>query len=149
MLFLQFYAKHDRYVIEARRVLVVIPLLKISRIPKAPNCINGAVDYRGHNIPVLDLNWLLCGKNSRNRISTRIMLVDFVLYSSQHKTLGLMAEKVTEVLKIEDNRFSYSGNKNQSVAPYLGPVTSDAQGTLQQIIIDNLVDMRDQDLIFQ
>ena len=43
MLFLLFRLGHDRYALEARRVVEVVPLLALKKIPQAPRGVVGEI----------------------------------------------------------------------------------------------------------
>ena len=54
-LFLLFRMEGDRYALDAREVVEVLPLLRLKRIPEAPEWVAGVFSHRGVLVPVLDL----------------------------------------------------------------------------------------------
>ena len=42
----------DRYALDARQVVEVIPVIKLKRIPPAPAYVAGMFNYRGKPVPV-------------------------------------------------------------------------------------------------
>lgn len=132
MLFLLFHIGNDRYVIDARQVAVVLPLLVIKRIPLMPSGVAGAFNYRGRPIPVVDLNELAFGRAAAARLSTRIVLVHYNDSAGNSQLLGLIAEKATELVRYDADRFSDPGIANRET-PYLGPVVADEGGLIQWV----------------
>ena len=77
MLFLLFQLGNDRYALEANRVVEIVPLLSLKAIPQAPKGVAGLLVYRGRAIPALDLCDLTFGRPARERMSTRIIIVNY------------------------------------------------------------------------
>ena len=47
MLFLQFKINDNKYLLEAKGVIEVVPYANLKRIPKAPKYVAGLLNYRG------------------------------------------------------------------------------------------------------
>jgi len=146
MLFLVFRIGQERYIIKATNIAAVIPLLKTHKITGVPDYIAGVINYKGHTIPVVDLSKLIAGKKSKPRLSTRIVLVDYVIAGERYKTLGFIAEKATEIVKLHTSDFSVQ-NISSDVAPYLGSIANDSEGMLQKIDIHQLIDLKIRDYL--
>jgi chemotaxis-related protein WspB len=147
MLFLLFQLGHDRYVLEARRVVEVLPLLALKQIPQAPRGVAGIFSYRGQPVPAVDLNELTLGQAARQSLSTRIILVNFPDDAGKSRLLGLIAEQATEIVRKRPEDFVDSGVK-MSAAPYLGPVAMDNQGVIQWVREQRLLPQTVRDLLF-
>ena len=132
MLFLLFQLGNDRYAIEASRVVEVVPLLELKKIPHAPKGIAGIFNYRGNPVPALDLCELATNHSARERLSTRIIIVRHRPQAGNEHLLGIIAENATETLRKNPGDFVDSGLKIGS-APYLGPVLMDPNGAIQWI----------------
>lgn len=76
-LFLLFRMEGDRYALDAREVVEVLPLLRLKRIPEAPEWVAGVFSHRGVLVPVLDLCAMAFGRAALARTSTRIVLVEY------------------------------------------------------------------------
>lgn len=148
MLFLLFRLGKDRYAIDVRQVVEVLPLIAVKRIPQAPPAVSGALNYRGRTVPLIDLNQLALGRPAEPRLSTRIVMVNYPDGSGQSRLLGLLAEHVTDTMSCAAGDFKDSGVSVPG-APYLGPVATDAQGLVQWIQIDQLLPAAVRDLLFQ
>ena len=76
MLLLTFRAADNLYAVDVARVVEVVPRVDLRRLPHAPGFLAGVFDYRGTVVPVIDLGLLLGSEGCRNRLSTRIILVN-------------------------------------------------------------------------
>ena len=138
MLFLVFQLGKDRYAVEANRVVEVLPLLEIKRIPQAPRGIAGIFNLRGRPVPALDLNELTFGQPARQRLTTRIILIEHTDADGQPRLLGLISEYVTQTIRKEPSDFVNPGVTLNS-APYLGPVLMDSPVPIQWLHAEHLV----------
>lgn len=138
MLFLVFQLGKDRYAVEANRVVEVLPLLEIKRIPQAPKGIAGIFNLRGQPVPALDLNELTFGHAARQRLTTRIILLRHADAEGQPRLLGLIAECVTQTIRKRPSDFVNPG-LTLSSAPYLGPVLMDSPVPIQWLHAEHLV----------
>ncbi len=132
MLFLLFQLGTDRYALEANRVVEVVPLLALKHPPQSPKGLAGIFNYRGQSVPALDLCELALGRPARERLSTRIIIVQCPDERGAPHLLGLIAEQATEMLRKDPQCFVDSGI-NTKAAPYLGPVLLDSKGAIQLI----------------
>ena len=138
MLYLLLRMGTERYALEARRIVEVVPLVTIKPLPHTPACVAGLVDYRGTWVPVIDLCQLTSGKDCANHLTTRIVLVQYPAGAAQTHILGLLAEQVTETVKFKDADFQCSGLQVPE-APYLGHVVKAANVTAQRLEIEHLL----------
>ena len=132
MVYLLFQLGRERYALEAQSIVEVLPMVLITPIPQAPAGIVGAFNYRGTPVPAIDLSWLAMGRPARNRLSTRLILVNYPDAAGHPHRLGLVAEKATDLVRREPAEFVDAGVTNDR-APYLGPVAADASGIIQLI----------------
>jgi len=138
MLFLLFHIGKDRYALEARRVVEVLPLLELKEVPQAPPGLAGLINYRGEPVPVVDVTLLAVGRRSSEKFSTRIIVVRCESLEGSPHLLGLIAEQATETLSRKPHEFLSTGLGNVE-RPYLGPVLMDPAGPIQWIHEDRLL----------
>jgi chemotaxis-related protein WspB len=138
VLFLVFQMGGDRYAIDAGEIAQVLPLVEIKRIPRAPGQVAGVFDFRGSPVPLVDLGQVALDRPSERRLSTRIILVDYLAPSGEKRLLGLIAERVTETARFERADFVPAGVTSHG-ASYLGPVATDAHGLIQWILVDRIL----------
>jgi len=148
MLFLLFELGKDRYALDVRQIAEVLPLVAVKQIPRAPQAMNGLLNYRGAPVPVVDLSQLTLGRPSTRRLSTRIVLVHYPDQAGRTHLLGLVAERATQTARHDASDFVASGVTNDG-APYLGPVATDARGLLQWIDVRTLLPPSFRDLLFK
>ena len=138
MLYLLLRMGTERYALDARRIVEVVPMVDLKPMPHTPVYVAGLFDYRGTLVPVIDLCQLASGRSSGEFFTTRIVLVEYPGADRQTHTLGLLAEQVTETLKLNEAQFQNSGLRVAD-APYLGELIKDANGLVQRIEIDQLL----------
>ncbi len=132
MLFLLFQLGQDRYALDTRRVVEVVPLLELKELPNAPKGVAGLFNYRGQPVPAVDLSELTVGRPARRLLSTRIVVMALPDDSGRDHLLGLIAEQATEVIRRHDRDFVNTGVR-VGAAPYLGPVLMDSGRPIQWI----------------
>ncbi len=130
MLFILFQLGQDRYALQANHVVEVVPMVALKRLPQAPAGVAGVFNYRGNLVPAVDLSELTLGQPAANRLSTRIVVVNYAASDGRKHLLGLIAEQATETLRTEARNFVAHGLKLRA-APYLGPVLLDPKGPIQ------------------
>lgn len=138
MLYLLLRTGTERYALEVQRVVEVVPLVTLKSLPHAPACVAGLFDYRGTWVPVIDLCQLTGGRNCATHLTTRIVLVQYPAGAAHTHVLGLLAEQVTETVKLKDTDFQ-SGGLQIPEAPYLGPLATTARITAQRLEIERLL----------
>jgi chemotaxis-related protein WspB len=147
MLFLQFQIGSDRYAMEARSVVEVIPMLGLKQIPQAPKGVAGMFNYRGEAVPALDLAELTTGLPAAERLSTRILVIRLDGNSQGSRLVGVIAEHATSIFRRRPEEFVDTGLASGS-APYLGPVLLDDQGVIQWIQEQKLLPEKVRRLLF-
>lgn len=138
MLFLLFKIGHDRYALPASQMVEVVPLVKLKKIPRAPEGLAGIFNYHGQPVPVIDLTEISTGKPAEPRVSTRIVLMNYKAATGEQRILGLMAEQTSETIRRGKTDFLTSG-VSLKAAPYLSDVLMDARGIIQVIEVDRLL----------
>lgn len=147
MLFLVFQLGKERYALQAKSVVEVVPLLRCKRLPHAPKGIAGVCNYRGTPIPVVDLSELTLGRRAIERLSTRLIIVNCQNAAGRTRMLGLIAEHATEILRQEPAAFATPGMKIHS-APFLGPVFMDQKGAIQLVYEQHLLAEPERERLF-
>lgn len=138
MVFLVFAIGNERYVLESRQVVEVVPRVELWQVPKAPAYCAGVFIYRGTLVPVLDLCQLMHSRPCPPRLSTRIILVHYRGDDGPRHVLGLMAEHVTDTMTREPTDFAPLGMTVKD-APYLGDILTDEHGMLQRVRLEHLL----------
>jgi chemotaxis-related protein WspB len=147
-LFLLFRIGSERYALRATEVAEVLPRVALKPIARAPQWIAGVFAYRGAVVPVIDLSALTFGQPAEARTSTRLVLVNYRPDDAETaQWLGLILEQATDTLRCHPEDFQPYGLDNRE-APYLGPVREDAQGLVQWVRVNDLLDESVRALLF-
>lgn len=132
-----FHLGETMYTMKCDRVREVAPIVKLKEVPHAPDYVAGLFNYRGVIVPVIDLRMLIQGEPCEMRMSTRVILVDYVKEDNTPYILGLMAERVTETARREESDFVAPGLQMQE-APYLGSLMMEEKEMIQYVDLDLL-----------
>ena len=142
-----FQLGHDRYALEAQRVVEVVPFLELKSLPQAPRGVAGLFNYRGRPVPAIDLSELSLGRSATQSLSTRIIVVRHASHDGTQHLLGLIAENATEMLRQDPSAFIDPGVRVDT-APYLGRVLMDSKGVIQWIHEEKLLTPSVRELLF-
>lgn len=143
MLLLSFNISKERYVIETKNIVEIVPMVILKKIPGAGDIIAGMLNYHGQAIPVIDINALCSTGSARKSLTTRIILVKY----RGSRLLGVLAEKVTETINIKESNFEELGVKVSNY-DFLGKITEHDDKLLQLINVDQLLTETLQDIAF-
>jgi chemotaxis-related protein WspB len=138
MLAMLFSIGDDRYALPAAEVFEVTPVLKLKKIPSAPDYVAGLCNFRGMSIPVLDISALALGVPCQLLLSTRMIVVNYILDSGGVKPLGLLAEHATQTATIREADLQAPGIQADS-APWLGKVAISSGELVQLVDVDELL----------
>jgi len=109
MLILGLSIGDERYGVEATQVIEVVPLIALRKVPLADKCIRGIFNYRGYPTPVVDLCQLFENRDCENSLSTRIIIIEYTALTGIKRSIGLIAEKITNVTSCEVSDMENSG----------------------------------------
>ena len=138
MLMLLFNLGDGQYAVPVAEVIEVTSRVNLEQIAGAPDYIAGLFNYRGQHVPVIDLCQLMHQHSCTDSFTTRIILVNFPLATGKTRMLGVLAERVTETVRITDDTFMSTGISMDDT-PYLGLAANTDQGLLQKISISELL----------
>lgn len=97
--YLTFNLGGEEYGIEIRKVKEIIPMQRITRIPRAPVYVRGVINLRGRVIPVIDLRTTFGMESIADTERTCIIVVQ--IETSDHSvTTGVVIDEVREVVNI-------------------------------------------------
>lgn len=128
---LLFHAGESRYAMSGEDIIEVIPNVGLVAVNAAKLYVAGMLNYGGTTIPVLDFCILMQGKPCRAALHTRIIVVQGNV-NGEDVTVGLRAEKVTEVSEIDPESF-HPDAMMKSPWPFLGGILTDEQVLVQLV----------------
>lgn len=104
MQLLTFTVAGQAYAIESRQVVEVLPLVPARPLPRTPDFIRGIFTYRGRLVPLIDLGLRLADTPPTERLSTRVIVVDYQPPGDPPQPaglIGLVAESVISICASE------------------------------------------------
>jgi chemotaxis-related protein WspB len=99
MLLLLFKIGDRPFAMATSKIREIVPLVGLQRLPDSPDFAAGLMRYRGNSIPVIDLCLLSTGRSCTPKLSTRIIIVEYVPVAGRSGLLGLIAEQVVETIR--------------------------------------------------
>lgn len=138
MQLLTFTVAGQTYAIESRRVIEVLPLVPARPIPHTPDYVRGIFTYRGRLVPLVDLAVRLAAGRLHERLSTRVIVVEYVLPGHEPRQLGLVAENVISICSAEEAEASMPALGLRD-APFLGRILRIGGQTIQLLTVEHLL----------
>jgi len=90
-----FQVANEVFGVDISTVQEIIRIQAITKIPKAPEFVEGVINLRGKVIPVIDLRERFGFEKTEETKSTRIVVVEV-----EEDTIGMIVDAVAEVLRI-------------------------------------------------
>lgn len=137
MLLLVFNINDDCFALDTSNVIEVVPLINLQSLPNSPDSVAGIFNYHGSSVPVIDMCRYFNKVDYSKNYNTRIILIKYT-DASESRLVGLIAEKVTDVVQHDAKEFKSSGLKLDA-SPFLGKVVMGDQGMIQSIEPDKLL----------
>lgn len=122
-LHLRFEIAGDPYLLPASAIVAVRPLPALKALPGAPNGVVGVALHQGRPGPVIDLSLLAGGAPAADRLSTRLVWVDYPAPGGP-RLLGLVLERATEVARVEAGALVAAGAPAAAWLGGLAPVST-------------------------
>lgn len=90
-----FTIDREEFGVDILKVQEINRMFQITKVPNAPDYVDGVINLRGRVIPVIDLRTKLGLSRKEHDKDTRIIVVEL-----NGKTIGFIVDKVKEVLRI-------------------------------------------------
>jgi chemotaxis-related protein WspB len=116
------------YALRCDAVLAVIPEVQLRPLAQGAASLRGVFAYRGELTPVVDLCQLIAGYACPSRMSSRIALVRCQPTQGGPRTLGLLAEHMTEARRLSTE---LTRSAPLTAVPYFAEVLLEAGEPLQ------------------
>lgn len=87
------------YAVDIHQVREIIRMPEVTRVPRTPDFVEGVINLRGSVIPIIDLRKRFGMDAVEANDEQRIVVVEL-----EDKTLGVIVDAVTEVLRIERDK---------------------------------------------
>ena len=86
---------NEEFGVDILKVQEINRMMQITKVPNAPDFVDGVINLRGRIIPIIDLRVRLGMAKREHDKSTRIVVVEL-----DGKTVGFIVDEVSEVLRI-------------------------------------------------
>ena len=86
---------NEEFSVDILKVQEIIRLMELTRVPKAPEFIEGVINLRGKVIPVMDLRKRFSMPEAEDSSEARIIVVEL-----HNSTVGFRVDGVSEVLRL-------------------------------------------------
>lgn len=133
---LLFKIDDERYGLDVADVVELVPYVSLQSLPKAPDYIPGLMNYRGKIVPVVDLAMLISDKPVKQLMSSRIILIKPI--KTENRYIGLLAENVTETIKVSEDAFTDTGIDPDASA-FVDKVVMHPDGLIQYVDVSKLL----------
>lgn len=147
MLYLIFELDKQIYAIDSKEIIEIIPNLNFTSVPNAPEFIKGIFNYRGTAVPVIDLLKMNGGGFIPNKLTTKILIVNYSPAKTIEKTIGLLTENIIGAEHIAEDDIKNTGMEIEQ-AKYVGDVVNRKDMMIQIINVNKLLSKDVQKIIF-
>jgi len=86
---------NEEFGVDILKVQEINKMVSITKVPNAPNYVEGVINLRGRVIPIIDLRARIGFDRIDSTKDTRIIIVDV-----NNKTVGFVVDSVSEVIRI-------------------------------------------------
>lgn len=93
-----FFIEDEEFAVDILYVQEINRMLQVTKVPNAPDYVNGVINLRGRVIPVINLRLRLGMPRKEPDKNTRIIVMEV-----NEKTVGFIVDSVNEVLRIPEN----------------------------------------------
>lgn len=114
--YLSFRLEDEKFAIPVGKVIEILEVPKITKVPRAPDYMKGVVNLRGSVLPVIDTHLKFGLPPTKLTVDTCIAVLDIEI-DGEKIMLGALVDAVEEVLEINPEQISPSpsiGNKYKS-----------------------------------
>lgn len=147
MTFLAFTVDDQRFALPAADVITVVPAAPLRTMDGTPDWVAGVMPFFDRMLPVIDVSRLHAARAARRAFGTRIVVVRYPRAAGDARPLGLLAERVTDVLEVEPDQWRESGLATPDT-PWLGPLARVGDELVQRVALSDLLPEGVRDRLF-
>lgn len=101
--YLSFLLNDEVFAIDVTKVLEVLHIHKITRVPQAPDFMRGVMNFRGDILPVVDTRLLFKMPAKSDSERTVVIVLD-LLYNNKKMMIGALGDGVKDVINIDPDK---------------------------------------------
>lgn len=105
--YLSFCLGNETFATNVQKVLNILELKPITKVPHAPEFMRGVINLRGNVLPVIDMRVKFGMERVEATVDTCIIVLN-VEISGEEVMLGILVDAVSEVLEIDENKIEPS-----------------------------------------
>lgn len=102
--YLIFELDNELFAIHVDKILSILEMKKITKVPETPDYMKGVINLRGDVLPIIDSHVKLDLSPMSITMKTSILVMELKHKKNKSVKLGLMVDKVDEVLQIEKKK---------------------------------------------
>jgi purine-binding chemotaxis protein CheW len=125
----------EEFAIEVLKVQEIIRFVKPVKVPKAPESVEGVINFRGDIIPVLNLRQIFCLESLKHDEYTVIIIV-----KSNEKTFGMIVDSVSDIITIPEANIQPSEFSSKEKTKYLKAMVKLEERLVLMLDLDKVVD---------
>jgi purine-binding chemotaxis protein CheW len=103
--YLSFYLDNEQYAVLVSKVIEILGVPRITKIPDAPKYMVGVINLRGSVIPIVDIKTKF-NINDNGRTSDTCIIVMRINFNGKNIVMGILADQVDEVLNLTNDQIS-------------------------------------------
>ena len=107
--YLSFRLGEEEFAANVHKVLNILEMTPITKIPRSPEYMRGVINLRGSVLPVIDLRIKFGMEPTQTTIDTCIVVLNIEM-NEDNITLGVLVDAVKEVLEIEEDKIEPAPN---------------------------------------
>ncbi len=98
--YLSFHLDEEEFALDIGKVREVLDFTRVTKVPQAPDFIEGVINLRGAVVPVVDLKYKFGMRRTERTVNTRIIIGE-VEIDGDCTVIGALADSVHEVMELE------------------------------------------------
>lgn len=115
--YLTYQLADDFFSVNVGKVVEIVEVPKITRVPQAPDYMCGVINLRGSVLPVVDTRKKFGFPSKEVELDTCIIVLEIALSDNEQILVGALVDKVLDVLEISPDKINPSpslGSKYKS-----------------------------------
>jgi purine-binding chemotaxis protein CheW len=126
----------EEFGIDVLKVQEIVRFIKPVKVPKAPDCVFGVINFRGEIIPVLDLRQIFGLEPTKYGEFTVIIIVK----TNNEKTFGMIVDKVVDIINIPEANIQRTEFSSKEKTKYLKAMGKLENRLILLLDLDKVVD---------
>ncbi len=102
--YLIFELDNELFAIHVNKILSILEMKKITKVPETPDYMKGVINLRGEVLPIIDSHIKFNLSPMSISMKTSILVMELKRENAKAIKLGLMVDKVDEVLQIQKKK---------------------------------------------